>query len=713
MTSYDREADNEFAEARLTAYAMGELEGQERADVEAEVAASEAARQTVRSIQALANYLREAGRARAVPPSVTLRAAVEARLNQLQGQTAGARENDIETLRVPAVSRIGWQAWVAVAAAACLVIGAVSLYVGERGPHVGPGHQDGAVEGPHLAVAPQGQQPGPQSRVVAGQNSTIPKASSGSRPAERTVADSGRKPGDAARATEPKTSAAPNVPGPRPRQLNPMIAKPESSEPAAPKTGGQTAEPGVFPPRSSVDSIAGQEVPDKPEGKAKSSSRLASSSRSQKKHYTADKPWFLGPRGVTGPVYSSIPEALRGDRPGKTAVPKGPATPVAPGGFGASAVRPGATDGGDGGGPSAGHGGNGGKLSHPSETPLFLPPGMRPDAKSSLPSEAGKSGKAAGKPKPTEPAPEGDAISGVLENPFLPADKFPFSTFSLDVDPEPYFLVDRALREFGHVPRADRVQIEDLVNYFPYDYPEPAADVPFSVSVEAAECPWNSRHRLVRVAIAARHSGPDEAGPQGPAGQKPSLPPIVAKDVRVELEFNPGKVERYRLIGYDDSPTASLGTDGGRQIARDLAAGHAVTALYEVVPAETADRAARKATPSKPHRTVPRDVTAADPSEDTLTVRLEYKRPEAGRYELIQYSATDSGQSFTAASPDFRFAAAVASFGMILRGSQYSGSMTLKTVGEIAAAARGEDRGGLRARFLELVSKAQNLGVGR
>jgi hypothetical protein len=338
---------------------------------------------------------------------------------------------------------------------------------------------------------------------------------------------------------------------------------------------------------------------------------------------------------------------------------------------------------------------------------------MRPDAKSALPSKTGKGGKPAGKAKPTEPALDEDASAGVSENPFLPAEKFPFSTFSLDVDPKPYLLVDRALREFGHVPRADRVQIEDLVNYFPYDYPEPAADVPFSVGVEAAECPWNSRHRLVRVAIAARHLRPDETGPRGPAEQKQHVPPIVAKEVRIQLEFNPGKVESYRLIGYDDSPMASPGTDEGQQIARDIAAGHAVAALYEVVPAQIARRTVREGPMPKSHRPVPRDVTAADRSEETLTVRLQYKRPETRQNGLLEYPATDSGQPFTAASPDFRFAAAVASFGMILRRSQYSGSMTLKTVGEIAAAARGEDRDGLRAGFLELVSKAQQLGAGR
>jgi Ca-activated chloride channel family protein len=167
------------------------------------------------------------------------------------------------------------------------------------------------------------------------------------------------------------------------------------------------------------------------------------------------------------------------------------------------------------------------------------------------------------------------------------------------------------------------------------------------------------------------------------------------------------------LIGYDDSATAPLGADYGQEIARDVAAGHAVTALYEVVPAEIAERLPRKGPPAKPHRPIPRDVTAADRSRETLTVRLEYRQPETGKDGMIEYAATDSGRSFTAATTDFRFAAAVASFGMILRRSQYSGSMTLRTVGEIAAAACGEDRGGARARFLELVAKAQELGVGR
>jgi len=708
MNSYDRDNDNELAEARLTAYALGELEGQERADVEAELAASETARQTVRSIQALVSFLREAARAHAVPPSIRLRATVEARLAELQRQTAAAEESEIETVRAPAVSRFGWQAWAAVAAAACLLIGAISFYIGQRGTGVASRHQDSTREEPTIAIVPPEKQPAEQNRKAAGGSSGMQKAPPAASSAEKAVPASSAKPDAVAQPAPPKTAPASKVPQEPPPPVSPANAEPGPSERPAPETRGQTPEPEALPPRSS---LARQPVPDKLQGKATSLARLARS----RKHFPADKPWLLGPGGgATGPVYlSRVPEAPRSGQPRKTAVSKGPAVPVAPGGFGSTAVRPGTADRGDGAAPSTGRGENAGKLSHAGEMPLFLPPGMRPDAKSSLPSKSGRNGKAAAKAKPSEPTAEDDLIVGVVENPFFSAEKFRFSTFSLDVDPEPYFLVDRALREFRHVPRADRVQIEDLVNYFPYQYAEPPADVPFSVSVEAAECPWNSRHRLVRVAIAARRSLPDEAGPQGTAEHKPGPPAIVAKDVKIQIEFNPGKVERYRLIGYDDSPTVSPGTEQGEQVASDLAAGHAVNALYEIVPAEIVQRAPRKSPPSKPHRTAPRDVTAGDRSEETLTVRLQYKRPGTGKEGLIEYPATDSGQSFTSASTDFRFAAAVASFGMILRRSQYAGSMTLKSVGEIAAAARGEDRDGSRARFLELVSKAQELGVGQ
>ena len=155
MTSYNRPADDERVEARLTAYALDELEGQERAEVEAGLATSETARETVRSIRGLAKYLREAAQARAVSPSVALRAAVETRLRQVDVQPAGTRSAESDSVRVPLLRRLDWRAWAAIAAAACLVIGGVSLYFVEHRTRAVADSQSRIGERPNNPVTPQ------------------------------------------------------------------------------------------------------------------------------------------------------------------------------------------------------------------------------------------------------------------------------------------------------------------------------------------------------------------------------------------------------------------------------------------------------------------------------------------------------------------------------------------------------------------------------
>jgi Ca-activated chloride channel family protein len=117
--------------------------------------------------------------------------------------------------------------------------------------------------------------------------------------------------------------------------------------------------------------------------------------------------------------------------------------------------------------------------------------------------------------------------------------------------------------------------------------------------------------------------------------------------------------------------------------------------------------------PAKSHRSPPRDPTAVARSEDLVTVRLRYQRPGAEKYWLLECPVTDSGESFAAASRDFQFTAAVAAFGMALRGSQYRGDITWEAIEKIADSARGEDPEGLREEFVELVRIARQLSPGR
>ena len=97
----------------------------------------------------------------------------------------------------------------------------------------------------------------------------------------------------------------------------------------------------------------------------------------------------------------------------------------------------------------------------------------------------------------------GERYAEIDENPFLDASRAPLSTFSIDVDTASYSNTRRFLRD-GQLPPKDAVRIEELINYFSYDYPQPVGDVPFSVTTEVAQCPWNSAHRLLHVGLQGR-----------------------------------------------------------------------------------------------------------------------------------------------------------------------------------------------------------------
>jgi len=452
----------------------------------------------------------------------------------------------------------------------------------------------------------------------------------------------------------------------------------------------------------------------------------------------------------------------------------------------------------------------------------------------------------------------------------------PLSTFSIDVDTASYANVRRFLTA-GQRPPRDAVRIEELVNYFRYDYPQPKGDEPFSVTVDAATCPWREGHRLVRVGLQGRdvardvrpagnlvflvdvsgsmdepdklplvqraltmlvdeltendrvaivtYAGnaglvlPSTSGDQkakiraaiaalraggsthGSAGinlayeqaaerfiqgganrvilctdgdlnvgvtsdealvdlikqkaaggtfltvlgfgpgnlqdekrgkladngngvyayvdaarearkvlveQLTGSTITIAKDVKIQVEFNPSQVVSYRLLGYENRRLADADFRDDTKDAGEIGAGHTVTALYEIVPAG-GDGPATGAEPLKYQAEKPR---AAEPapqgpaSRELLTVKLRFKQPEGTESMLQEFPLADQGGSFEHASADTRFAAAVAAFGMILRASESRGEATLPMVADIASDALGADEGGYRAEFLDLVRKA-------
>ena len=488
------------------------------------------------------------------------------------------------------------------------------------------------------------------------------------------------------------------------------------------------------------------------------------------------------------------------------------------------------------------------------------------------------------------PGASAEQYAPIVENDFIAVQgQAALSTFSIDVDTASYANIRRFLTQ-GQLPPPNAVRIEELVNYFRYDYPQPQAGEPFSVNMEMGECPWQPQHLLLRVGLQGREiphkerpvsnlvflldvSGSMADGNKlpllkqvlsmlvrelreddrvsivtyaGEAGLR--LPPTtgdqqakilsaidsllaggstngsagidlayeqaqayfrpegtnrvilatdgdlnvgitddeslvqlikekaaggtfltvlgfgegnlqdakmerladngngvyayidglregrkvlieqmsgslvtIAKDVKVQIEFNPREVQSYRLLGYENRMLTAEEFNDDRRDAGEIGAGHSVTALYELkpfAPLIAARQPAEEAEPlkyqlSSAPRTEPLAfwLSEAAASGEILTLKLRYKEPDGQQSKLSEYSLKDRGGKFSAASKDFQFASAVASFGMVLRNSQHRGDGNLAAAAEIAASALGEDQGGYRAEFVDLVRKAQALGV--
>ena len=189
----------------------------------------------------------------------------------------------------------------------------------------------------------------------------------------------------------------------------------------------------------------------------------------------------------------------------------------------------------------------------------------------------------------------------------------------------------------------------------------------------------------------------------------------IAKDVKIQVEFNPARVASYRLIGYEKRVMRKEDFNNDKIDAGEIGAGHTVTALYEVVPAGGEPNPAASVPPVDPLKYQSPDPAAVatslgkTASPELLTVKLRYKAPDGDMSKLIERPFVDNGAQFASAAPDLKFAAAVAEFGMILRGSEFKGNGTLGAVTEWAREGKGADPNGYRAGFLELVRKAERL----
>ncbi len=178
----------------------------------------------------------------------------------------------------------------------------------------------------------------------------------------------------------------------------------------------------------------------------------------------------------------------------------------------------------------------------------------------------------------------------------------------------------------------------------------------------------------------------------------------VAKDVKIQVEFNPAAVSAYRLLGYEKRHLNAEDFHNDAKDAGEMGAGHTVTALYELVPVGPATEQA--GTELKYQKVV----AAAQPvASEAFTVKMRHKKPDADVSTYRELPVKNDAKSFGQASEDFRFSAAAAGYALLLRNSEFKGNITFAAVLDWAAGAMTFDPSGYRAEFLELARKAQSL----
>ena len=181
----------------------------------------------------------------------------------------------------------------------------------------------------------------------------------------------------------------------------------------------------------------------------------------------------------------------------------------------------------------------------------------------------------------------------------------------------------------------------------------------------------------------------------------------IAKDVKLQVEFNPSKVQAYRLIGYENRMLNKEDFNNDKKDAGELGSGHTVTALYEVIPVGVKSNFIEKVDPLK-YEDKAKQKTANNSSE-LLTIKFRYKDPAGEKCKLTEHPVVDGHIALNNTSGNFRFAAAVAQFGMLLTHSEFMQQSSYNNVLALANSAIGNDQEGYRKGFLELVKKAGSL----
>lgn len=286
-----------------------------------------------------------------------------------------------------------------------------------------------------------------------------------------------------------------------------------------------------------------------------------------------------------------------------------------------------------------------------------------------------------------------DRYIRLYEKPFRDVRKAPVSGLPVKKRTVSYQKV-KTFIERKQLPPKQLVKIEEMINYFYYDYPLPEDEDPFSVTTELAACPWKDSHWLLHVGV----QGKIVTGADDKIEDKEF---IIATNVKIHVEFNPDRVRAYRLIGYGHllpKLRTAIVPDEGKEHGK-LLMGQSLTTLYEIIPLtpETIDAHDIGETPTKPEE---------PKGQEIAQVRVTYKSPNNTTTKEVSRTVGEMNDNAenTEPSNNFKFSAAVAEFGMLLLSSSESwvGS-TLTTLLQLAKDAIGEDRYGYRAEFVKLV----------
>ena len=272
-----------------------------------------------------------------------------------------------------------------------------------------------------------------------------------------------------------------------------------------------------------------------------------------------------------------------------------------------------------------------------------------------------------------------------VENTFESPLAAPLSTFSLNVENNSYADIRHAINKGEKVPH-DAVRIEEMINYFQYDYPQPQDQHPVSVAAEYGSCPWNGKNKLVKIGFQGKYSASGGA---------------IAKDVNVLVEFNPSIVKAYRLIGYE---RGNLRPEDFKNTGKsELQGGHTLTALYEVIPMDVDSPYFNESDGLQ----YPRIKTGTDFGSELATIKFRYKKPGADQFTELVKTIPNKAALLQNTSGDFKFCAAVAWFGLQLRESSFIGNRSKADLLRLAKSSLSADSEGSKSEFIRLVEAAK------